>query len=546
MNRYIKRILKVLMISTVFLITSCEDLTEVNVNPNEITQVNSDLLLSTVLTETAIAYQNNTYEDIRIPALVQHLQQDIRGSAKVNFSWEPSSWSNFYNILRTNKKLYNQAVERGEEYYQGISLIMKSFLYGFITDIWGDCPYSEALKGDEGLFYPKFDDQQYIYEGILADLELANTLLSKDKDEYFLGSPAYDVVYYGEPEKWRKFANSLMLRYYMRLSEKLPEVAQTGVEKILGDPSNYPIFESNNHNAFVEYVGGNAWDSWAGGEFNWPSGNDFRRRKPCKTIVDTLKLLNDPRLEIWVSPVDIQIAVEEPPYTYPDDEDITVDLIRYIHYDAEIIEASGFPDTSKYVGLPANMYEPHFFNLATTKDNGENPHASYLTDMYRENSHELVNAVLMTYSELSFIKAEAAQKGWNAGGTTADFYNQGVISALSQYDVSISEANSYLLQASVAYNNSIERIMQQKWIALWLSPEAWFDYRRTGLPNIQTGEGAMYPELPLRFIYSGEEQLENLENWQLAIDKLEETEHSSQPDHHYSKMWVLQGTGKPY
>ncbi|MCK5776179.1 MAG: SusD/RagB family nutrient-binding outer membrane lipoprotein, partial [Bacteroidales bacterium] len=395
--------------------------------------------------------------------------------------------------------------EKEEDYYKGMALVMKSFLFGNITDTWGDCPYSEALRGDEGLFFPKYDHQEDIYKGIITDLEAANVLLSKEKDDYILANSInYDVVYHGEPAQWRKFANSLKLRYYMRLSEKLPSFAQEGIENILSKPAQYPIFIDNYDNAKVEYVGNNTWDSWPGGTLSDPHGIDYRRRKPCQTIVDTLKSLQDPRLKVWVLPVDIQIIIEEPPYSYPDEEDITVDDKRYIHDNAEVLNIQ-FPDTSLYVGIPANLPDPHFFNLATTLEDGTNPHASYLSDMYHEDAHEFVNASFMTYAEVCFIKAEAAHKGWSTSGSASVFYNAGVRAAMTQYGIEDSEVINYLSNTRAQYNNSLERLMEQKWISLWLSPEAWFDYRRNGLPDLQTNSGALYQEIPIRFIYGDEE-----------------------------------------
>ena len=150
----------------------------------------------------------------------------------------------------------------------------------------------------------------------------------------------------------------------------------------------------------------------------------------------------------------------------------------------------------------------------------------------------------MTYAEVCFIKSEAAQNGW--GGSSAVSYINGVRAALSQYGVGYGDASAYLAQQKVQFNNTLEQIIEQKWLALWLSPESWFDFRRTGYPDFQLGPGTLFPKSPLRFIYSDDEQLNNLDNWTLASDKLVETSYSQQKDHQYSKMWLLQGTDKPW
>jgi hypothetical protein len=93
--------------------------------------------------------------------------------------------------------------------------------------------------------------------------------------------------------------------------------------------------------------------------------------------------------------------------------------------------------------------------------------------------------------------------------------------------------------------------MQQKWIASWTAAtEAWFDYRRTGLPDLQTGVSARREKLPLRFYYNINEDLStNRENAEAAVSKLEPTPYKGTDQTNnsaWSKMWVLQQTGKPY
>ena len=103
--------------------------------------------------------------------------------------------------------------------------------------------------------------------------------------------------------------------------------------------------------------------------------------------------------------------------------------------------------------------------------------------------------------------------------------------------------------AGVTFDGTLEQIMEQKWIAAWTAAaEAWFDYRRTGFPALEAGTIVKRPALPLRFYYSLDELDYNPDNASRAISGLEETSFSA-PDGKnsaWSKMWVLQGTGKPY
>jgi hypothetical protein len=96
----------------------------------------------------------------------------------------------------------------------------------------------------------------------------------------------------------------------------------------------------------------------------------------------------------------------------------------------------------------------------------------------------------------------------------------------------------------------LEGLIQQKWIASWsAAAEAWFDYRRTGFPVLQTGEAALRQAIPLRFYYHYNDEISlNPVNAQAAISALEVTAFTA-PDNNnsaWSKFWLLQGTGKPW
>jgi hypothetical protein len=545
--------MKVYKISSVILavclwFASCEDLTEVNRNPNEITDVGEYLLLSTILTNTATMYHKDNFSDGKIATAVQHLQILNGGNGNI-YDWHDAGWTGQYDILRNNRRMYEDAVERGNNFYAGVALVMQAFVYGYITDLWGDCPYSEALQGDADIFYPKFDPQEEVYNGILADLENANTELAKGMPVYSSAETVYDLAYGGDILKWRKLANSLALRYYMRLSEKVPARAKEGVEKILSDPDTYPVMTSNDDACALDYPGVNTWDSW---DDHWADGGEFfQNRRPCRTLIDAMQANSDPRLPVWFTPVEVRIVVEEPPYTYPE-EDITVDDRRYLHSNAAILENGAVHyDESEYVGLLPNTIDRFRFNLCQMDRYAVNPHLSYLTPMFRERTHPLIRAVLFPYSEVCFLQAEAAQRGWNTGGIPASqAYNNGIRASLAVWEVEPAYS-AYLAQAGVAYDNRLEQIIEQKWIASFLLPEAWFDWRRTGYPHLPVlyPQSALKPVVPVRYIYPEVENRYNTAHYNEAVGRLERTEHlisSTKVDDQFAKPWIIQGTGKPW
>jgi len=205
----------------------------------------------------------------------------------------------------------------------------------------------------------------------------------------------------------------------------------------------------------------------------------------------------------------------------------------------------------EYVGLPPSWSNlPQAYNMNPDNNWGQaplNPHASHLNERYMNTTGPLIKSRMLTAAEVHFIIAEAALKGWTSE-SARDHYEAGVEASLRAWGRSSAYAD-YILNPGVAYEGSLEQIMEQKWIASWTAAaEAWFDYRRTGLPALQPGLIVKRDALPLRFYYSVDENNYNEENTKSAIDLLETTEFSAEDGKNsaWSKMWVLQGTGLPY
>lgn len=548
-----KNKLTAFLILIVAFVLSCQKLEDMNINPNGVdpTEAHPNLLMATVITSTGQSVVGLGFGNIA--GVMQHTQKDGWSGGHNSYDWSDQSWAGYYGILRNNDEMYNKAVESNLEFHQGVALVIKSYVFGLITDLWGDAPYSQALKGEQGgeeSIKPAFDSQADIYAGIFADLESANTLLSKSESDYADISATQDVLYNGNVAKWRKFANSLALRYYMRISEKDETTARAGIEKIIGDPTQYPIILSAQDDANMSYLGNSDVDSWPGNiVFDGTGGSNFRRIKMCATLVDTMQALNDPRLGLWAQKIDIPLVV----VATPADRDEIVNGIRYVGQDvADQYEAKlGFPvdEDPEYVGLPpAWSIAPQAYNLNPNLEQApHNPHASHLNDIYKDPSGPLLKSRMMTAAEVHFIIAEAALKGWLVGDAR-NHYEAGIKASFDAWGIS-GDYNTYIAGAGIAYDGTFKQIMEQKWIASWTAAaESWFDYRRTGLPALQAGVVVKRDVLPVRFYYSVNELDFNPDNGQAAVDNLEETNYTS-PDGKnsaWSKMWVLQGTGKPW
>ena len=542
----------VILLTLVFaLVISCQDLDELNINPNGVDPETADLNLLLATIETSVGQNVVGLGFGNIAGVMQHTQKDGWSGGHNDYDWDNQdhSWGGYYGILRNNDEFYQKALDGEFKFHQGVALVMKSYTFGLITDLWGDAPYSEALLAEGGaeFFKPVYDSQEDIYAGILADLEAANTLLSQDQNSYANIDPTQDVLYGGNVSKWRKFANSLALRYYMRLSAKDPGTAQEGIERITSNPIKYPLITNADDDANIGYIGGSPSDSWPTNTvFDTSPSGSYMRVKMCATLVEILKNLNDPRLGVWAN------KIETPLVLVPGSGiDEIVNGERHISQDiVDDYEAAwgiGVDYDPEYVGIPPSVFAAPQYNLNPNLDQAVfNPHASQLNDIYKETAGTLLQMRMMSASEVHFILSEAALKGWGSGDAETH-YNAGVQQSLNAWGVG-DFYSDYIAGAPYA---GLEGIIEQKWIASWsAAAESWFDYKRTGLPDLQTGESAKRQALPLRFYYHFDSEISlNPENADAAIQKLEPTEYKGDDvsnNSAWSKTWLLQGTGKPY
>ncbi len=546
---------KILAVLILFLVAmfSCKDLEELNINPNGVDPANAhpNLLIATVITATGQSVVGLGFGDIA--GVMQHTQKDGWSGGHNGYEWSNQDWSGYYGILRNSEELYKKSAALNLDFHKGVALVMKAYNYGFIADLWGDAPYSKALMGELGgeNYKPVFDAQKDIYLGILQSLDSANTFLSKSAGDYKEINATQDVLYKGNVTQWRKLANSLALRYYLRISSKEETAAKAGIERIASNAAQYPLILSAADDANFPYIGNSSADSWPSNTTYDISETNYRRLKMCSTLVEKLQALNDPRLAVWANKIQIPLVIDP---TKPNNYDQIIDGKRIIAQNVADVYTANYKVPldldPEYVGLPpAWSIVPQSYNLCPNLEQAPvNPHASHLNDIYKKPAGPHLKARMLSAAEVHFSLAEAALKGWSVGGTAADHYNAGVKASLDAWGIGGDYA-AYIVKAGVAYNGTLAQIIEQKWIASWTAAaEAWFDYRRTGLPALVAGVTAKRAVLPLRFYYGVNELSFNPVNAQSAIDKLETTSYNS-PDGKnspWSKTWVLQGTGKPW
>lgn len=503
--------ISVLMIFIAIFTGCTKDFSEVNTNQNNPTSVTPDLLLSGVIRNMMDRQVNEAWGIGNI--VVQH-HSKIQFVNEDRYGWNEKNdiWSSVYNNYRNLQNIFTEVGDNTSSPYYGVGLILKSWMFSLATDAYGDVPYSEAGKAKiAGVYQPLYDKQEDIYTGILADLKKANEILATAGTNL-----SGDILYGGGASsilKWRKLANSLRLRYLLRISKK--KNVNADMQAIVGDPANNPIFESVADNAELKYFSAapNQWPLYGSrvGSFD-----EFR---VSKTLTDRLTALNDPRIKIFGRPTQASVASGTP-------------VIQGVPNGLSDVDALAYNG-----GVQGVSRVGYTFACLVCNDPGQAPPDAAAP-----------RALLMTYPELQFILAEARQKGMITTGDAATYYNNGITANFSywqsvvpaSYNLNIAIPADYLTQTAVEYagtdNEKLAKIAMQKWIALYFNGlEAWFDWRRTGMPEIIPGPANLNSgKVPVRYIYPLNEQSLNTENRKAAVQRQGNTDDLN------TKMWLLE------
>jgi len=127
-----------------------------------------------------------------------------------------------------------------------------------------------------------------------------------------------------------------------------------------------------------------------------------------------------------------------------------------------------------------------------------------------------LNILILPYAEVQFILSELAFKGIISGNAQT-FYENGVKATIEQWG-STMPAN-YFANPNVAYNGTLERIMLQKYVALFfVDQQQWFEKRRTGYPVLPNNGGLLNNGImPSRLMYPPNPRVLNTTNYQAAV-----------------------------
>jgi hypothetical protein len=350
-----------------------------------------------------------------------------------------NAWQTIYQVALTNMKIVmDKATASNSPHYRGIARVMTAATMGQITDVWGDAPFSDALRGNTGL-KPKYDKAEDIYNSMQAMLDSAIADLNATSSVLKPGTSS-DVIYGGDLAKWKKAAFALKARYAWRLSK----VDGNAGAKALAAIAN--AFASQDEDALIRYGTDPTAENPLSQFMSQRSGYMVVGPK----MVEVMNTMNDPRRAAYIA------ADKDGKFTSDCD--------------------------------PGPLYA-----------SSDSPVA------------------LVTYAEMQFIAAEILlQQGNAAGAATA--YSNGIKASMKFSGVADADADKYMAQSSVMPSTGLtpERIITEKYIALYTQPETFADWRKTGFPAITPPAGAVGPT-PRRFVYAQSERIYNNANMPASI-----------------------------
>ncbi|MBK8776502.1 MAG: SusD/RagB family nutrient-binding outer membrane lipoprotein [Saprospiraceae bacterium] len=489
---------KLLMPAFILLMASCtESFLDVNTNPNNLPSATPSYVFTNALNTTAENMVGSNVVGNGVNQIGhfwsgQWTQSSSYILTTTLFSYQFTNgdftgyWDRLYNNLNDYQYVINNAEANDQKYFSGPAKVMKAYIFQALVDIYGNIPYSDALKGVDALA-PKFDDQKAVYENLIILLDEAIVDLKANAfASAFSGS---DIVFKGNTTKWVKFANSLKLRiliHQSRVSGREGYIT-TELNKINSEGSGFIVGEevaSGGAGFFVATAGKqNPIYDYIGYDANGAVRALARYNRPTKFLFDVLIAANDTfRLKR------IAYAKGGESAATPGKSAAAEVIANYVGVPFGI--ASGFTaQTSSYIG-PSLIVKGEYNRPV----------------------------VLMTAAEIQFALAEAKQRftGVSIAGTAQSFYEEGVKQSFRLLGAP-NAAVTTLLSSGIenadwsASSDKIKAINHQKWIAAvnFEGLEAWTEYRKNNYPNIPQAATVTNNNRPLRLFYPSTEEGSN-------------------------------------
>jgi len=430
MKKYIKSI--ILTGLSIGLLASCQsELDNFNENPNSPITTTPSLLLSamevsTFSTHTSGLIRTSNIFDQHLAGTsvgqLGELQRYILTEQDVN-----NEWNTVYGTTLMSGHILNRDFATNYPYYNGIGQILTALNLGYATDLWGDVPYDEAFRAEEGNKAPKYNTQEEIYVRLQTILDEAIVNLKKPASSNVSVPSNDDFIFGGNTAKWIKIAYVLKARYALRLTEVDTNAAQKALDYVTASGVT-----ANTDDANTFFPG------TANGQNQWYAFDNSRANylKTGAFFVNTLKNTADPRLTFSIAE-----------------------------------DANG-----GYTGNAAD-------DLDTTT-------SSYIGSAYASIDSPVG---MVTYAEAKFIEAEAR---FRLGQNAKTAFEAAVTASVTK--VTKAPADPVFITAATA-TVSLANIIQQKYLALFLTMEPYNDYRRTGFPALVPNQSSNTKTIPVRF-----------------------------------------------
>lgn len=394
--------------------------------------------------------------------------------------------------------------------------ILNVFTYQYLVDVFGAVPYSEAL--DIGNVYPAYEMGDAIYADLLTRLDAAISGLDASTGSF--GSA--DLIYGGDVEMWKVFGRSLKLKIGINLSDVNSSLARSTIESAVAGG----VFTSSSDEALFPYQTSAPNYNPIYANLVASGRNDY---VASNTIIDIMVNRNDPRLDKYFNINSIR------PLPFPRDPDSNAQMDAVFAAGENKILFYPQPDGS----IDQVFREGPFTIPAADTASGimvwiggtygvGSPWATHakVADPIIEPTFP---GLILTYSEVLFYLAEAAERGYDVGGTGEEFYNAGVTESILWWGGTPDEADAYLAYPAVDYQTAEgdwkRKIAYQSWIASYLNGFLGYTtWRRLDYPvlNITPSNEEIVDQtdIPVRFTFPINEQTLNNTNYEAASDAI--------------------------
>lgn len=544
-------------------LSSCSDsyLEDVNTDDSKAETIDPNAQLTTTLLQTYGDFSlMDTYRSY-ITGFTQYYAggwnvSNYAGAVYPKDSEMAYPWNRYYQI--SIKNLVDAIHRTGDMPNTNAALrIHRAYMMVVLSDIYGDIPCTEAgMSFIDGNATPKYDTQEEVYDFIFSELKACAEQLGTGTDAI-----SGDVTSLGgDPEAWKRYANTLRLRYAMRISDVAPERARTEFESALNADGG--IISSADEDAYIKYIDApfTLYDGAADLDFRANAlGEMIYGQDPqspsfvSSTLFNYMKKMHDPRLYRIAR---CYIHTTRSQTDTSGNFDVTDEVLAWGERGGEGIVPCNVGDAwwSEWVSAPANSDIPTLDSLATLYPDKGYDKNNYPARMIRPTiAVAFCNAdcpgILITSAEVEFLLAEAASKGWNVQGDAESHYKAGIRASMQMlnnyYDIvskiSDEEIEEYIEENPLG-DNPRESINTQAWILHLTNPnEGWANLRRSDYPAL--ADRTLLPvrgdfphedpnmQTPVRLRYPLLEGRYNIVNYEEAVDRLGGT------DDWHTRVW---------